>query len=71
MDKIRCNKCGRVLKVENDIAKEDYIYICKQWGYFSDKDGKTQEFVVCEACMKLIEQDFVIPPFEYDIKKMI
>ena len=31
-----CNCCGRVLE------QEEYINIEKQWGYFSDRDGRLQ-----------------------------
>lgn len=34
-----CNKCGKKLVEENEILKEDYIRIKKEWGYFSKKDG--------------------------------
>lgn len=71
MNKVRCNKCGRSIKVENDIAQEDYLHVCKSWGYFSHKDGKTQEFTICEDCLELIEKDFVILPLMYETKRMI
>ena len=37
MVKIFCNACGKELKVDNGIPKEDFIRICKSWGYFSKK----------------------------------
>ena len=68
---IVCNRCGKTIKMKNDIAYEDFIRVCKPWGYFSKKDGKTQEFIICEACVGLIEQEFVIPSKEYDTTEMI
>jgi hypothetical protein len=45
--------------------------VCKPWGYFSIKDGKTQEFVLCETCTEHLTKEFVIPVNEYDTKEMI
>lgn len=61
MKQIHCNKCGRQIEMKNGIAHEDYIFVHKEWGYFSTKDGKTQEFVMCENCIKKLEDDFAIP----------
>ncbi len=30
---------------------EDYFHFEKTWGYFSQKDGMTQEADICEACV--------------------
>lgn len=61
MEHLVCNKCGRQLRVENGIAKEDYLHVCKSWGYFSKKDGRTQEFILCEECVEIMTEQFVIP----------
>lgn len=71
MDNIMCNKCGRMLKVKNGIAQEDFVRVCKSWGYFSKKDGRTQEFIICEACVEKLEGEFAIPSKEYDTTEMI
>ncbi len=71
MEQIHCNKCGKVIEMKNGIAHEDYIFIRKEWGYFSAKDGKTQEFVMCEKCMKKLEKDFVIPSRWVDTVEML
>lgn len=71
MDNIVCNKCGRTLKVKNGIAHEDFIRVCKSWGYFSKRDGRTQEFILCEACVEKLEREFVIPSKEYETTEMI
>ena len=34
---IVCNRCGKTIKMKNDIAYEDFIRVCKPWGYFSKK----------------------------------
>lgn len=61
MEHLVCNRCGKKLKIENGIAKEDCLQVCKSWGYFSKKDGNTQEFILCEDCVGIIAKDFVIP----------
>ncbi len=66
-----CNKCGKEFGMENGICREDYIHIRKEWGYFSEKDGKTQEFLICEACVAIIEKEFVIPSHFEDTKEML
>lgn len=60
-DKIVCNKCGRELVVENGIIKQDFIAVNKPWGYFSDKDGKTYKFILCEECSDRLTADFAVP----------
>lgn len=59
--KIICNKCGRELKVENGILKEDAFEARKEWGYFSGKDMTMHSFVICEDCYDRMIQDFVVP----------
>lgn len=71
MEYLVCNKCGRKLKEEKGIAKEDYVYICKPWGYFSRKDGVTQEFVLCEECVEILTKGFVIPAKLSETKEML
>lgn len=71
MDNIVCNKCGRILKCENGIAREEFVRVCKSWGYFSKKDGKTQEFIICEGCMDELTQKFAVPVKEYETIEMI
>lgn len=59
--KFSCNLCGKMLALRNGITCEDYVYVRKEWGYFSQKDGKTQIFRLCEECMGSLEKKFVIP----------
>lgn len=58
---IICNKCGRKLLIENQIAREDYLQVNKPWGYFSKKDGKTYQFVLCENCCDKLIEEFKVP----------
>ena len=60
--KLFCNGCGRVLKCENDILREDVFEGKKQWGYFSGRDGEIHSFLLCEECYDEMVKKFVIPP---------
>ena len=56
-----CNFCGKEIETRNNANKEEYLFIKKEWGYFSKKDGQIHSFWVCESCYdKWIEQ-FCIP----------
>ena len=59
-DKI-CNKCGKTLKKVNDIYREDFLEVNKDWGFFSTKDGKTYRFMMCEECCEKLVKDFQVP----------
>lgn len=71
MDNIVCNKCGRILKAKNEIFHQDFIHVCKSWGYFSKRDGRTQEFIICEACVEKLEREFAVPSKEYETTEII
>ncbi len=58
---ICCNSCGKQLKVENGILKEDAFEAKKEWGYFSDWDTQIHHFNLCEECYKEITNRFQIP----------
>ena len=58
---VRCNKCGKEIIYVNDIPREDYLHVKKDWGYFSKKDGKIYEFNLCEACVDQMVGEFNIP----------
>lgn len=62
MRKTRCNCCGRELAIDNTMLREDVLNVDKAWGYFSQKDGMTDRFVVCEACYDRWIANFAIRP---------
>ena len=62
MEYLKCNCCGKKIKTEREIQKEDVLEIRKDWGYFSGKDGERHCFLVCEACYDKWIADFVVPP---------
>lgn len=46
----KCNCCGKVIKEEQGILKEDVLEIVKTWGYFSRKDMQQHRLIICEPC---------------------
>lgn len=61
MDNVLCNACGRELKVEKGILKEDALIVKKDWGYFSKRDLEVHEFILCESCYEKITGSFLLP----------
>ncbi len=64
VDKIiihNCNMCGKELKIENDILKEDVFNAKKEWGYFSEKDCEIHTFNLCEKCYDELVKSFKLP----------
>lgn len=59
--KVYCNQCGKEMKKENGILKEDGIFVVKEWGYFSHKDLQIHRFNLCEPCYDQWIQEFVVP----------
>ena len=58
---LKCNGCGRVFQVENEILREDIFEGKKQWGYFSKRDGQIHSFLLCEECYDEMISQFKIP----------
>lgn len=69
--RIICNSCGKEIKIARGIAMEDYLPIKKEWGYFSGKDGKRQECILCEACWDEITRHFKIPVSATEMTELI
>ena len=55
-----CNGCGRQLHLEPS-PREDVFVAYKEWGYFSNKDLRVDEFVLCETCYDIMIEKFAIP----------
>lgn len=58
---VYCNSCGKLLKAENGILKEDAFEATKEWGYFSRRDMEVHHFNLCEECYEKMISQFVIP----------
>lgn len=57
---MKCNICGKEILFNNGIPKEDFLYIKKDWGYFSKKDGETHEIIFCEDCYDHLNENLPI-----------
>ncbi len=64
VEKIICNKCGKVIAAENGMWKEDVFSAEKRWGYFSNKDNEVHEFDLCEECYDRMVSEFLFPVIE-------
>ena len=62
-----CNCCGK----EIEERKQDYIYIEKEWNYFSTKDGVKSKLRVCESCLDEWTKQFVIPPLMEEVTEIV
>lgn len=59
LETVICDCCGKEIAVKNGMATEDFLHIHKEWGYFSQRDGETDEFDICEDCFSAWTQGFV------------
>ena len=62
MESKKCNCCGKEIKIEQGIQKEDVLEVVKDWGYFSEKDTERHKFIICEDCYDKWISGFRIPP---------
>ena len=69
--RIICNCCGTAIGTEKDLVTQDYLYIKKEWGYFSRKDGVVQEFRLCEACYDEWIKNFQIPVHTIEATELV
>lgn len=68
---MKCNMCGKEILMENDLPKEDYVYIRKDWGYFSQKDGETHEIILCEKCYDSFCGALPVPASVSDTRELL
>ncbi|MDO4554749.1 MAG: hypothetical protein Q4B70_06365 [Lachnospiraceae bacterium] len=59
---ICCNMCGRKIREEAGILREDCVTIKKQWGFFSSKDGEIHTIHLCEECYDRWVKTLQVPP---------
>ena len=62
MESKKCNCCGKEIRIEQGIPKEEVLEIVKDWGYFSEKDLERHRLVICETCYDNWVSGFQIPP---------
>lgn len=71
MEQIRCNKCGKLILMQEGNRKEDCLKVEKEWGYFSEKDRELHTFYMCEACYDAMIRDFVIPVRKQQVNEVV
>lgn len=58
---VYCNCCGQQMKVQDGILMEGVAPVQIDWGFFSEKDGETHRFDLCESCYKKVTDCFLVP----------
>ena len=71
MEILKCNCCGKEIKKEQGIQKEDVLNVSKEWGYFSKKDTERHRFCICEDCYDKWISGFRIPPVVEDTTEIV
>lgn len=71
IDKVFCNKCGKKIIAVNGVAKEGMFSVQYDWGYFSEKDGQSHAFDLCEECYDKMVSGFIIQPEKNDINEFL
>lgn len=61
LTEIICNCCKKRIVVEGTVVKEGVCSVKVSWGYFSEKDGETHRFDLCESCYDRLVGSFQIP----------
>ncbi|MDR2045045.1 MAG: hypothetical protein LBQ15_11960 [Clostridium sp.] len=56
-----CNKCGKILRVENGFLKEGCFQVDYSFNYFSKKDGARHRFDLCEDCYDSFAASLTVP----------
>lgn len=59
---VLCNVCGREIETKAVTGREDYLFVRKEWGYFSHKDGDIHSWRMCEGCYDKFVSSFAVPP---------
>ena len=61
IQEIFCNCCGKKIRIEKGIVQEGVFHGQVQWGYFSQKDGESHSFDLCEECYDRFTAEFKVP----------
>lgn len=61
LESLACNLCGKKIVVKDGIAREGVIMVDHVWDFFSEKDGESHHFDLCEACYDDLVSQFRIP----------
>lgn len=59
---VLCNGCGKRMIVDGGILREGAFGVSYAWDFFSEKDGETHRWDLCEACYDRMVREFQIQP---------
>ncbi len=71
LERVVCNQCKKVLKLENGYLKEECFHADHIFGYFSRKDGTRHSFDLCEECYDRMIARFQIPVETEEEKELL
>lgn len=60
IENVVCNSCSKKIKLIQGRPNEGVFFGKQNWGYFSNKDGETHSFCLCEECYDKIVDGFAI-----------
>jgi ribosomal-protein-alanine N-acetyltransferase len=68
---MKCNCCGKEMKVENGFLREGGFHVEYNFGYFSNKDGMKHVWDLCEECYDKIISNFKISVDESENRELL
>jgi len=71
LKEVKCNRCGKCLKIEKGVLKEGCYHGDFVWGYFSDKDGMRDTFDLCESCYDKMVKEFALPIESAEVRELL
>ena len=71
LEQVICNCCGKSLKLKEQVVLEGFCPVRVSWGNFSEKDGETHSFDLCEECYDRITGQFAVPVEKKDELELI
>lgn len=60
IEEVYCNVCGEKIRKNSYNHVEDHLHVEKVWGFHSNKDGKKDEFDICQSCYEKWIKSFKI-----------
>ena len=71
LETVICNCCGKKLAVKDGILREGGLGVEHTWDYFSEKDGETHRFDLCEECYDELLRNFRISAEVEEIREFL
>ncbi len=71
LEEVRCNCCGKELRIQNGLLIEECFHGKNIFGYFSEKDGICEEFDLCESCYQEMVEKFSIAVTQSEVTELL